>query len=279
MQPGKYSARVLVNTSDGRQNIVTVTLTVVGDTPQQLDVSPPFLRFAGVISAPAAEQDLLVRNTGGGGPLPFSASVAGDAPWLSVTPTSGQAGPNAPGTLRVMVNAQGLPAGARRAAIHIDSAAGAADIPVSLLVRPAGPVIGLDVGGVRFEAREKNGSSGTQTANVLDLGSGAVNWQAEVVSAASWLSLGATRGQATPATASELSFSVQAIHPAPIRIRKGFSSSPEPAAPRRAHNRWACSPAARRPCLSRLRRTPRMAETGSRSLLPAAPPPPGPRRV
>src|SRR5262249_31652265 len=158
------SARILINYSDTRQSIVTVTLTVIAGAPQQLDVSPGYLRFAGSPGAlAAAEQDLVVRNSGGGGPLAFKVSVPADASWLSVNPDSGSAGPNAPVSLRVLVNAQSLPQGALRSAIHIDSAAGSADIPVSLLVRPAGPVIGLDIAGVTFESREKQGNSDIQT--------------------------------------------------------------------------------------------------------------------
>src|SRR5205823_12633593 len=112
------------------QNFIAVTLNVVANRPQQLDVSPPYLRFAGPLSSlTPVEQQILVRNAGGGGPLPFRVSVTGAAPWLTVTPTSAQAAPNAPGALRVVVNAQGLSTGARRAAIHIDSDAGSADIP------------------------------------------------------------------------------------------------------------------------------------------------------
>src|SRR5262249_14899705 len=72
----------------------------------------------------------------------------------------------------------------------------------------SGPVIGLNLGGARFEAREKNGSSETMNVSVLDAGDGAVNWQAAIVSGANWLSLGATAGQATPSTPSLLPLSV-----------------------------------------------------------------------
>src|SRR5262249_4334208 len=102
LQPGKYSGRILVNTSDGRQGVVTVTLTVTAGAPQ-LDVSPAFLRFAGSASAlAAAEQNLLVRNIGGGGPLAFSVTLPGDAPWLSVTPSAGQTAPNTSVSMRVL---------------------------------------------------------------------------------------------------------------------------------------------------------------------------------
>ncbi|HTM50668.1 MAG TPA: IPT/TIG domain-containing protein, partial [Bryobacteraceae bacterium] len=205
---GKYSARVLVITGDGRQTIVPVTLTLT-DAPPQLEVSPGYLRFAGSASALAAsEQALLVRNAGGGGPLPFAATVADGAPWLSVLPGAGQAAPNAPVSLRVLVNAQGLSLGARRGVIHVESAAGVADIPVSLLVRDEGAVIGFNLTGVRFETRDGAGSTRLRSANILNLGTGTVNWQASIVSGAEWLTLGATSGSATPAAPGTLPLSL-----------------------------------------------------------------------
>ncbi len=204
---GKYSARILVNTSDGRQNIVTVTLTLIAVTPQ-LEVSPDNLRFAGPSSALASsEQNLLVRNAGGGGPLAFQATVVGDAPWLSVMPAAGQTAPNAPALLRVLVSAQGR-LGSRRALIHVASAAGDTDIPVSLLVRDEGPAIGFNVTGLRFEARDGNGTTRSKSVNVLNLGTGMLNWTAEIVSGAGFVSLGATSGSATPAAPGTLALSV-----------------------------------------------------------------------
>ena len=215
LQPGKYSGHILVNTSDGRQSVVPVTLTVSPGAPQ-LDVSPGFLRFAGSPSAlAAAQQTLLVRNTGGGGPLAFTVSLPSDVTWLSVSPAAGQTAPNAPVSLNVSINALDLPAGPLRGAIHIDSSAGSADIPVSVLVRTTGPVIGLSLNGVRFEAREKNGNAETQTVQVLNLGDGAVNWQAEILSGSEWLSLVTSLGQSTQGTAStiKLSANVAALGP------------------------------------------------------------------
>src|SRR5262249_43940365 len=160
LQPGQYQARILINTSDGRQTIVTVNLTVTATDPA-LDVSPGYLRFAGSPTALAAagEQDLLVRNTGGGAALSYHATVFANLPWLSVSPSSGQAGSNSPGLIRVIVDARALPRGARRGTVRITSAAGSVDVSVSLLVRSGGPVIGLDEQGDRFDVRATQGNA------------------------------------------------------------------------------------------------------------------------
>jgi hypothetical protein len=79
---------------------------------------------------------------------------------------------------------------------------------VTLVVRDDGPVIGLDVSGVRFEARQGNGDANAETAAVLNLGSGTVNWQAQILSGADWLSIvGSASGQSTAAASSSLVFS------------------------------------------------------------------------
>ena len=206
---GSYAGRILVNTSDGRQSIVTVSLTVTAGA-QMLKVDPDFLAFAGsVTSLAAAEQDLMVRNIGGGGMLTYQASVQDTAPWLSVAPASGQAGPNAPGIVRVLVNAQGLAKGAHRGAVRIVSSAGNATVTVTVLVRDSGPVIAFDRQGVLFDARANNGDANTEVVNVLNRGDGTVNWQAQIefISGGVWATLGASSGQATAAKASPLPLS------------------------------------------------------------------------
>ena len=209
---GSFAARILVNTSDGHQAIVTVTLTLTS-APPQLDVSPGYLRYGGPVSAlVATEQDLLVSNLGGGGPLAFQAAVVGSPSWLTIAPASGAAGPNAPVVLRALVNAQGLATGARNAMITVTSAAGSVNIPISLYVRADGPAIGTDVSGVQFEGRQGNGDANTEDVNVLNLGTGAVNWQAQILSGSSWLSIsGPNQGQSTAAASSPLTLLVNPL--------------------------------------------------------------------
>ena len=208
LQPGTYSGRVLVKTSDGQQSIVTVTLTVAAAEPQ-LDISPPYIRYSGTAaSIDGAEQDLVLRNTGGGGPIAFRAAVVGNAPWLSVTPDSGQTSPNAPVYLRVVISAAGLTAGAQNTFVRITSAAGTVDVPVSALTRPGGPAIAIDQQGVRFDTRAGNGDTGFETVDILNTGDSALNWHAEVLSSDRWLALSAPDGQTAPGASSSLTLRV-----------------------------------------------------------------------
>src|SRR5262249_59033256 len=104
---GKYVARVLINTSDNKQTIVTVNLTVDIADPQ-LDVSPNFLRYGGTPNpAGVVEQNLLVRNVGGGS-FNFTATLVQGSAWMSISPTSGTVAANAPVRIKVLVNTQNL---------------------------------------------------------------------------------------------------------------------------------------------------------------------------
>ena len=207
LSPGKYVARILINTSDGRQSIVTVNLAVDAADPK-LDVSPPFLRYTGSPTGVLTfEQNLVLRNVGGGGSIAFQASPVEGSAWLTLRDDIGQTGPNSPAVMRVLANTRGLPKGPRRGLIRVTSSTGSVEVPVTLLVQDDGPVLGLNVSGLRFEARAGNGNSNTRNAMVLNLGQGVVNWKAELVSGSEWLTLGETAGSATPAVGSRLTLS------------------------------------------------------------------------
>jgi uncharacterized protein (TIGR03437 family) len=207
LSPGKYVARILINTSDGRQSIVTVNLAVDAADPK-LDVSPPFLRYTGSPNGVLTfEQNLVLRNVGGGGSIAFQASPVEGSAWLTLRDDIGQTGPNAPAVMRVLANTRGLPRGPRRGLIRVTSSTGSVEVPVTLLVQDDGPVLGLNVSGLRFEARAGNGNSNTRDAMVLNLGQGVVNWKAELVSGSEWLTLGETAGSATLTVPSRLPLS------------------------------------------------------------------------
>jgi adhesin/invasin len=72
------------------------------------------------------------------------------------------------------------------------------NVPVTLVQERARPILGLNLTGLRFEARQGEGHANNRNVLVLNLGQDTVNWQAEVLHGREWLSLVAARGQATP---------------------------------------------------------------------------------
>jgi len=200
MPAGNFSARVRIVDANGTPIDVSITLTLTS-APAQLQVSPGALSFnARALASGALTQTLSVTNSGGSGQLGFSAQVLGGNSWItSITPTSGSTTPNSPVFIQVTVNSQGLAADSYSDTIRLTSSAGNIDVPVSLFVASSGPILALNITGLRFQARQGGGFTNTQAAQVLNLGDPAstVNWSATFVSGANMFSLGASNGTAT----------------------------------------------------------------------------------
>jgi hypothetical protein len=200
LRAGAYKGRVLVKYGKVQTLVVNVNFAI-DLSPPQLTVAPTYLRFATIAGAAGvSEQALLVTNAGTGGPLDFTASVVSSSPWLTVTPAGGKTLVSGGFPLRVIVNTQGLKVGSYLGKMRVASAlGGTVDVPVSLFVSPDGPIISLSTSGVRFDAREGHGLSNTRDVAVLNVGTGIVNWKAELQSGGQgWASLNPAAGQATP---------------------------------------------------------------------------------
>ncbi len=210
--PGQYKARI-VTSDQGAPLAVEVELNVLSRTPK-LSVVPEALRFAGPAAAlRSAEQSLLVRNSGGAGSFPFQA--ASNMAWLDVSPASGIAQPGTAATLAVRVNPARLSPGVSTGQIRISSGVGELLVTVTALLRPDGPVLGLDQPGVRFATRAGQGSPLAQSVNVLSLGEQALDFRADVLEGANWLSLSPASGRIAAGGVSALTLSPNASALAP----------------------------------------------------------------
>lgn len=228
---GEYKARI-VTLDQGTPLVVEVELDVLSRSPK-LSVAPEVLRFAGPAAAlRSAEQTLLVRNDGGAGSFPFQA--ASHMAWLEVSPAAGIAQPGTAAALAVRVNPARLTPGVATGQIRITSGVGESLITVTALLRPEGPVLGLDQPGVRFMTRSGQGSPMAQTVNVLSLGEQALDFRAEVLEGATWLSLSPASGRIAPGSVSALTLTPNAAALAPgayyalVRIAaEGALNSPQ----------------------------------------------------
>jgi uncharacterized protein (TIGR03437 family) len=208
LRAASYSARVLVVSADGAQTIpLPVTFTVEGREPR-LEVIPNYLRLTapGQPAGPT-ETTLLIRNSGGQGAIRFQVSTFDTGNWLTVEPSSGTTSPNSYTLLRVGANPLVLERDAYRGAVRISSDAGTVDVPVAFLVPDSGPALGVSYTGVRFDVRQSQGVSNTQSVGILNIGDDTVNWTAELVAGQEWLTLGATTGQAAAGSPGSLSLS------------------------------------------------------------------------
>jgi len=211
---GIYRGRILIsNPADTSQAPVPVAVTfAVAPAKPNLKASPNRVRFQASTQAATTQNQLLVlSNSGGGGPLNFSITVAGRSPWISVSPATGTISPNAPVSVTVTVNSQGLAIGNYRDALHISSgsgstASGLVSVPVALFVATAGPVLDLDLHGMTFRGRQGNGVPSLDPVEIWNDGDSGtlVHWTAELLTGSEWLSLGATSGTSSPGNPSQL---------------------------------------------------------------------------
>jgi large repetitive protein len=208
---GSYAARIRILDPSGIPTDVPVSFTVAPSTAPQLSVAPATLHFAARAATPGTfTQNVWIGNSGGGGPLGYSASVTGGSSWLNLLPSSGQTAHNAPALMQASVNTQGLQVGAYRDVIHVTSAAGSADIPVTVFIADNGPILGVGTTGVLFRVLQGDGSTSTRGIEVLDEGDPAstVNWTATLATTADWLNLGNASGTATPSSPGALTLSL-----------------------------------------------------------------------
>ena len=205
LPPGSSSARIRILDQNGSEADVTVNLTVAAGN-SQLQAIPPVLRFSARSQSPGTlEEDIALSNSGGGGPIGFSAAVLNGSSWISITPASGQTVRNSAVFVRVLVNTQGLGVGSHSDTVRFTYSGGTVDVPVFLFVANGGAILGVNVTGLRYQAQQGGGFVG-ESVKILNLGdpSTTINWTAKLVSGSDTVSLGATSGTATTAKPGQL---------------------------------------------------------------------------
>jgi uncharacterized protein (TIGR03437 family) len=212
--PGKYAARILVSGT-----AIPVTLTV-STVPAQLTVSPGAVNFTARRAQPGSfVQTLVLRNAGGGGAVNFSASVDMPASWIFINPAAGSTKPDEPALIQVQFNTQQLAVGGFPNSITIKYSQGATKgsvtVPVLLFIADAGPIIGVDGVGQRFETQQGMGTSEPIPVTILNYGDPAtiVNWtaQAQQISGGAWLNVSPSSGSASAAKPGVVTLSLNLV--------------------------------------------------------------------
>ncbi|WP_423225952.1 BACON domain-containing protein [Candidatus Amarolinea aalborgensis] len=198
LQPNTYSGTIRVtatrngNPIDGSPKEVSITMTV---RPQVLDVTPASLSFTADYGGGApASQAVTIRNSANTGSFNWTAVAQGNPSWLSLSPSSGSAGPSG-AALNVTVNPAGLASGSYSAVIRITASkngipiqASPKDVAVSFVVRPPGLTVSPT--SLTFNGTAGGPSPASQTLNIGNTGTpGVVNWTASIVEGVAWLSL------------------------------------------------------------------------------------------
>jgi hypothetical protein len=162
--------------------------------------SPATMTFEAVAGEANPVAQTLQISNGGGDTLAWS--VSDEAPWLTLTPTSGSATTETD-DVTVSVNASTLQAGTYSATIAV-VAEGAADSPrtttVTLNVEEPPPALVRSPSSMTFSAVEGGADPPNQTVEISNQGGGTLAWSLSVSEGASWLSLSANSGTATTET-------------------------------------------------------------------------------
>jgi uncharacterized protein (TIGR03437 family) len=212
MTAGSYSGRIRIVDGSNATTDIAVKL-VVTNQAAVLDAAPNMLRFAAIVHSSTVQEKIVVlSNTGGNAPLQYSTQIMGASPWITgVTPDSGQIPRNSPVFLRVHVNPQGLPVGRYSDVLRLVSPAGDVDVPIVLLVTKSGPILDVNLLGLRFQARQGGGSSSTQTFEILNTGDplSTVSWTAEAIQGGDIFSISPASGTATFSQPGEVTVSLK----------------------------------------------------------------------
>jgi BACON domain-containing protein len=156
-----------------------------------MEVSAADLSFTAVQGgANPSSQTLNITNTGRG---QLSWSATDDAPWLTVTPTSGRTKKS--DVIRVMVNISGLPANTYTGTITISTSGATTtsrQIQVSLTVAAPTPKISSSPTTLSFVGTEGGSNPTPQTLNITNSGLGTLNWT--ISDDAPWLTVTPSSG-------------------------------------------------------------------------------------
>jgi hypothetical protein len=172
-----------------------------------VDATAADLSFTAVQGgANPSAQSLTVTNTGKG---QLSWSATDDAPWLSITPTSGRTKKS--DVIKVMVNISGLAPNTYTGTITISTSGAATtsrQIQVSLNIVAPAPTIGSDPTSLSFVGTEGGSNPTPQTVNIRNTGMGTLNWT--VSDDAPWLTVTPSSGTTTTST-NALTVTVNAV--------------------------------------------------------------------
>jgi uncharacterized protein (TIGR03437 family) len=205
LKPGPYNGNITVTGPDGPHG-VAVTLTVNAQPPQ-LSVAPTIVTFQTDGTTQPGAGGIQVSNLGDG-TIHFTASVLNGSSWVNLGSYSTAVTASTPSSIPINAIISGLAVGDYRDVVHIDSDAGSADVPVTLLVA-GGSTINLVPAGSLLSSRLGQGTSeGTQSFEILTTGTAAVNWTATQLGGSGWLTLNTTSGTSAAGNPGEVSYTV-----------------------------------------------------------------------
>ena len=196
--PGGYSARIQFTDLKGNSlgSPISVTLQVATG-PAQLSIHPAIVNLSAPIEQGFVQEGIFLRSLGPGTLAPVTATVVSGYPWLSAVVPSCDT--DCAITVRAAIAT--ITPGVHSGLLHVTTALGSADVPVSLVAGGHGPFIQLAPEGLQFSTVTNTKLVDSHSISLLNTGDSPANWSADVVDGGAWLSLDQASGvTATGAT-------------------------------------------------------------------------------
>jgi uncharacterized protein (TIGR03437 family) len=201
--PGQtYNGAITINAPAANptsvQVPVTITLASQGAVPLQVLPSAVYLNYTQ--GAGSALEHVTVFNNGGGN-VTFSAQVksATCGNWMTVLNPTGSANASTPGVVGFNVNPTGISSQTCRGSLSVtDSNGNVTTVPVYMAIGSLSQSLQLSQSAMSFSAVAGGTAPAAQTFQVLNPGSGTLQWTASttVLSGNNWLSVTPNAGTA-----------------------------------------------------------------------------------
>ncbi len=197
-QDGAYETKIVISSTDACNSPqeVKVSLRLTTEPPPEISVTPRELKFIATTGGESpAPQTIRIRNSG---QQTLNYTIADDADWLTVSPTSGSStgGEN---THSVSVNISGLATGTYSGTVTISDPNAVNNpqaVSVTLEIGAAlPPTIAVSPQSLRFEARVGGQSPASQSIRVRNVGQGTLNYL--ISDDAAWLEVSPSSGTST----------------------------------------------------------------------------------
>jgi uncharacterized protein (TIGR03437 family) len=187
--PGSYSGTITITDTQATPSSigVPVKLTVNAVATGTLTVSPTALTLQGVVGVALPPLPTITISTTSATSQNWTATVttSNGGNWLGITETSGSVSVQSAALPQLIINSSNLTAGVYGGQIAIQFAAQSTQPPqivnVQLTMSPAGPRLALGQSGVQLSSFAGSNSFVTQNVAIANVGSGTLNWTANVL--------------------------------------------------------------------------------------------------
>jgi uncharacterized protein (TIGR03437 family) len=179
--------------SDGGQSSGAFQISGTGSITQPaaagtFSVSPPALSFSFMQGSQASARQIALNN-GTSQSVSFTAA-AGAESWLSISPASGSVAALQVSFASVTVNPAGLAPGTYVGTVTISAGGQQFPVGITVTVNAAPEALALSQTSLRFQVALGAGAPPSQSIEVLNQGTGSLNWSASASSlVGSWLSV------------------------------------------------------------------------------------------